>query len=169
MEVILPKYPGLRPAQISVRHLNPRPAAALTATLLDLVAYAARVDRSAVSRDAQQVLRQALAADGEAVADTFRSVVGTFGVTGAYDVACHLAASAVGPTGRRPGWSLDFPGIDDAPYEDRWVARFLSAYANADDDTARALLHAADHDGHLHTCLRTLAGSTAATLRHRFL
>src|SRR5690606_38196582 len=65
MEVILPKYPGLWPAQISVRHLNPRPAAALTATLLDLVAYAARVDRSAASRDAQQVLRQALAADGE--------------------------------------------------------------------------------------------------------
>ena len=30
------------------------------------------------------------------------------------------------------GAALDFPGIDEAPYDARWVARFVSAYVNAD-------------------------------------
>lgn len=133
---------------------------------LDHLPYAALVDRSAASRDAHEVLRQALAGQGEAVADTFREVVTREGVGGAYDVAWALAATTVGEL--PPGaWSLDFPDIDDAGYETRWVARFLSAYANADAATGTALFQAAEADGHLGDCLLTLAGSAAATLRRR--
>ena len=45
-------------------------------------------------------------------------------------------------------------------YDARWVARFVSAYANADTPTGEALFGAAMADGQLSTCLMTLAGST---------
>jgi hypothetical protein len=89
------------------------------------------------------------------------------GMVGAYDVAWCLAAATVGKDLRRGTWSLDFPGIDAARYDARWVARFLSAYANADASTGAALFRAALADGQLPDCLLTLAGSAAATLRHR--
>lgn len=124
------------------------------------------MDWSAASRDAQEVLRQALVGAGEAVAGTFDQVVHRAGVAGAYDVAWCLAASTVGDVAAG-AWTLDFPDIEDAPYEARWVARFLSAYANGDPDTGTALFRAAEADGHLGECLLTLAGSAAATIRRR--
>lgn len=119
------------------------------------------------SRDATEVLRRALAGEGEAVAGAFDAVVDRDGVAGAYDVAWCLAAATVGPDLAPGAWSLDFPDIENAAYEARWVARFLSAYANADSSTGAALFHAAQADGHLSECLLTLAGSAAATVRRR--
>jgi hypothetical protein len=117
--------------------------------------------------DAETVLRLALHEDREAVAGTFRDVVHRSGVSGAYDVAVCLAAAMVGD-GTPPGdWTLDFPDIDQAEYDARWVARFVSAYINADRPTGEALFGAALADGHLRDCLVTLAGSAVATLRRR--
>lgn len=122
---------------------------------------------AAASRDATEVLGQALAGQGPAVAGAFDAVVHRDGMAGAYDVAWCLAAATVG-TDLAPGaWSLDFPDIEDAAYEARWVARFLSAYANADASTGAALFQAAQVDGHLSECLLALAGSAAATVRRR--
>ncbi|MEW2385854.1 hypothetical protein AB0873_27710 [Micromonospora sp. NPDC047707] len=117
--------------------------------------------------DAAAVLRSALAGDGEAVCGTFDAVVDRSGLAGAYGVAWCLAATMVGqPTGSGT-CALDFPGIDEAGYDTRWVARFVSAYANSDADTGAALFGAAAADGLLPDCLLTLAGSTVATLRSR--
>jgi hypothetical protein len=117
--------------------------------------------------DATAVLRSALAGDGDAVVGTFDAVVDRSGVEGAYGVAWCLAATMVG-TAPPPGTcALDFPGIDQAGYDTRWVARFVSAYANRDADTGEALFGAAMADGLLPDCLLTLAGSTVATLRSR--
>lgn len=127
------------------------------------------MERSEASRDADEVLRHALAGHEDEVAGRFGVLVSREGAAGAYRVAWCLAASAVGrdlPPGR---WILDFPGIEDAGYETRWVARFLSAYANGDLATGSALLQAAEADGLLYRCLETLAGSAAATVRHRRL
>lgn len=113
------------------------------------------------------MLHRALAGEGDAVAGAFDDVVHRAGVAGAYDVAWCLAATTLG-TNLRPGhWTLEFPDIDQAGYETRWVARFLSAYANRDPKTGNALFHAAIVDGHLSECLLTLAGSAAATIRRR--
>ncbi len=117
--------------------------------------------------DAETVLRLALHEDREAVAGTFREVVNRSGVSGAYDVAVCLAAAMVGDGARHGGWTLDFPDIDQAAYDARWVARFVSAYVNADRPTGEALFGAALADGHLRECLMTLAGSAVATLRRR--
>jgi hypothetical protein len=117
--------------------------------------------------DAETVLRLALHEDREAVAGTFRNVVDRSGVSGAYDVAVCLAAAMVGDGARRGGWTLEFPGIDQADYDARWVARFVSAYVNADRPTGEALFGAALADGYLRECLVTLAGSAVATLRRR--
>jgi hypothetical protein len=117
--------------------------------------------------DAALILDRALTGDTDGVAGTFDAVVSRSGVVGAYDVALCLAATMVGddvPTG---GWSLDFPGIDEAGYDKRWVARFVAAYANADAPTNEALFGAALEDGQLPECLLTLAGSAVATLRRR--
>ena len=117
--------------------------------------------------DAAQVLQLALSGDSDAVVGAFDAVVDRAGVVGAYDVAWCLAATMVGddvPIGR---WTLDFPGIDEAGYDTRWVARFVSAYANSDIDTGEALFGAAIADGQLPECLLTLAGSAVATLRRR--
>jgi len=117
--------------------------------------------------DAAQVLRLALDGDSDAVVGAFDAVVDRSGVVGAYDVAWCLAATMVGegvPAGR---WTLDFPDIDQAGYDTRWVARFVSAYVNSDASTGEALFGAAIADGQLPECLLTLAGSAVATLRRR--
>lgn len=117
--------------------------------------------------DAAAVLRCALAGDCDAVVGTFDAVVDRSGVVGAYEVAWCLAATMVGDGVPSGTWTLDFPGIDEAGYDARWVARFVSAYANSDVDTGEALFGAAMADGQLPDCLLTLAGSAVATLRRR--
>ncbi|MBO4205345.1 hypothetical protein V6U90_05210 [Micromonospora sp. CPCC 206060] len=117
--------------------------------------------------DATAVLHSALSGDSEAVVGTFDAVVDRSGVVGAYDVAWCLAATMVPDDVPRGAWTLDFPGIDQAAYDTRWVARFVSAYANRDADTGEALFGAAIADGRLPDCLLTLAGSVVATLRSR--
>ena len=117
--------------------------------------------------DVALVLRSALAGDSDGVVDTFDAVVDRKGVGGAYDMAWELAAATVGGRLARGPWRLDFPGIEDAAYDTRWVARFLSAYANADASTGAALFGAAIADGKLPQCLLTLVGSAVATLRRR--
>lgn len=117
--------------------------------------------------DAALVLTSALTGDSDAVAGTFDAVVDRAGVAGAYDVAWCLAATMVGEGVPVGAWTLDFPGIDEAGYDARWVARFVSAYVNQDASTGAALFGAAIADGQLPDCLLTLAGSTIATLRHR--
>jgi hypothetical protein len=117
--------------------------------------------------DAETVLRLALHDDTEAVAGTFREVGDRSGLSGVYDVAVCLAAAMVGDAAPRSGWTLDFPDIDQAAYDARWVARFVSAYVNADRPTGEALFGAALAHGHLGECLVTLAGSAVATLRRR--
>jgi hypothetical protein len=118
-------------------------------------------------RDAETVLRQALSDDPDAVVDTFDAVVDRSGVRGAYRVAVCLAATMVGDDVSHGPWTLDYPDIDQATYDRRWVARFVSAYVNADPSTGAALFGAALADGQLPDCLLTLAGSTVATLRRR--
>ncbi|TDB72681.1 hypothetical protein [Micromonospora sp. KC723] len=117
--------------------------------------------------DAAAVLRSALTGDGDAVVGTFDAVVDRSGLAGAYGVAWCLAATMVGDPPPPGACALDFPGIEDAGYDARWVARFVSAYANHDVDTGEALFGAAVADGLLPDCLLTLAGSTVATLRSR--
>ncbi|MFC0004360.1 hypothetical protein [Micromonospora siamensis] len=117
--------------------------------------------------DAAAVLRSALDGDGDGVVGTFDAVVDRSGLAGAYGVAWCLAATMVGDAPATTGAALDFPGIDQAGYDTRWVARFVSAYANHDADTGEALFGAAVADGLLPDCLLTLAGSTVATLRSR--
>jgi hypothetical protein len=117
--------------------------------------------------DVASVLRSALAGDGDGVLDTFDAVRARKGVGAAYDVAWRLAGRMVGDNRPRGPWRLDFPGIEDAEYDARWVARFVSAYANEDASTGVALFGAAIADGKLPQCLMTLAGSVVATLRRR--
>jgi len=121
----------------------------------------------AASQDAAEVLGRALAGEDDAVAGAFDAVVSSKGMAGAYEVAWCLAATTVGSGLPEGAWTLDFPDIEQAAYEARWVARFLSAYANADTSTGTALFRAAEADGQLAQCLLTLAGSAAATLRRR--
>ncbi len=120
-----------------------------------------------IYQDAAAVLDHALRGDREAVTHAVDAVVHRGGVRGAYDLACCLAAAMVGEDAPDGFAVLDFPEIDLAPYEARWVARFVSAYANADVPTGRALFGVAMADGYLSECLMTLAGSTVATLRRR--
>jgi hypothetical protein len=117
--------------------------------------------------DASRVLQLALDDDVDAVSGTFASVVSRAGVSGAYDVAVCLAATLVGDEVRAGHWTLEYPGIDAADYDTRWVARFVSAYVNADRPTGEALFGAAMADGQLSACLLALTGSTVATLRRR--
>jgi hypothetical protein len=117
--------------------------------------------------DVAEVLRSALAGDSDAVVGTFDAVVDRSGVAGAYDVAWCIAATMVGVDAPRGRWTLEFPGIEEANYDARWVARFVSAYANSDFSTGKALFGAALADGQLPDCLLTLAGSAVATLRRR--
>lgn len=117
--------------------------------------------------DAARILDCALTGDGDAVVGTFDAVVDRAGVVGAYHAAWCLAATMVGDDVPRGSWTLDFPGIDEAAYDARWVARFVSAYANSDSSTGEALFGAALADGQLPECLLTLAGSAVATLRRR--
>jgi hypothetical protein len=117
--------------------------------------------------DAEQMIDFAIQGDRNSAVETLDAVVDRGGVRGAYDLACCLAATMVGEV-PRPGFAaLDFPDIDEAGYDARWVARFVSAYANADAPTGEALFGAAMADGQLSACLISLAGSTGATLRRR--
>ncbi|MER7008922.1 hypothetical protein ABT297_38575 [Dactylosporangium sp. NPDC000555] len=118
-------------------------------------------------QDAAQVLEWALAGDEDAVTHTFDSVVDRRGMSAAYDVAWRLAGEMVGDNLVHGPWRLDFPDIDDANYDMRWVARFVSAYVNEDVPSATALFTVALVDGKLPECLRTLAGSAVATLKRR--
>jgi len=120
-----------------------------------------------VYQDAAAVIDSALRGDREAVVGAFDAAVHRNGVKGAYDLAWCLAATLLGPDPPDGFAALDFPGIDDAGYDARWVARFVSACANADAPTGQALFGAAMADGQLNACLLTLAGSTVATLRRR--
>ncbi|MEV4410593.1 hypothetical protein [Catellatospora sp. NPDC049609] len=125
------------------------------------------VDPDHSFEDAALVLDQALAGDGSAVAGTLDKVVKRDGRTGAYNVAWCLAGELAGDGVRAGAWALDFPGIEEAAYDARWVARFVSAYVNHDEPTGEALIGAALADGQLPQCLLTLAGSTVATKRRR--
>lgn len=120
-----------------------------------------------VYRDAAAVLDSALRGDRDAIVGTFDAAVDRHGVRGAYHVACALAATLVGEPTAAGFAALDFPHIEQARYDARWVARFVSAYANADTPTGEALFSVAMADGLLSECLVTLAGSTLATLRRR--
>ncbi|GAA2513091.1 hypothetical protein GCM10010201_05740 [Pilimelia columellifera subsp. columellifera] len=120
--------------------------------------------------DATQIL--AYAADGDhpaVVLQEVRSVIERSGLGAVYDVVLCLADTVLsdrtlaGPPAA--GCALSFPGIDAAPYDLRWTARFLSAYACADADTHAALFGAAADDGRLVECVAALAASTVATLR----
>jgi hypothetical protein len=117
--------------------------------------------------DAAAVLDSALRGDAAGVTGAFDAAVDKRGVRGAYDLARCLAATLVGTNAPRRFATLDFPDIEQAGYDTRWVARFVSACANADEPTGEALFGAALADGRLSECLLTLAGSTVATLRHR--
>lgn len=117
--------------------------------------------------DAAAVLSSALDGDQDAVVGAFDAVVDRAGLSGAYGVAWCLAATMVGDAPPDSGAALEFPGIEQAEYDTRWVARFVSAYANRDVPTGEALFGAAVADGLLPDCLLTLAGSTIATLRSR--
>jgi hypothetical protein len=122
-----------------------------------------------VYQDAQAILDSALRGDRDGVVDRFEAALNRGGVRSAYDVACCLAATMVGEQAPAGFAALEFPDIERARYDARWVARFVSAYANADASTGRALFGAAMADGLLAECLTTLAGSTIATLRQRSL
>ncbi|MEV0267191.1 MAG: hypothetical protein HOV71_19525 [Hamadaea sp.] len=124
-------------------------------------------DPHRVFEDAALLLDQALAGDRAAAVETVGTVVGDQGISGALGVAWCLAGTITGDGNPSGLWSLEFPEIDEAQYDARWVARFISAYLNEDEPTAQALVGAAQEDGRLEDCLLTLAGSTVATLHHR--
>jgi hypothetical protein len=132
-------------------------------------ADAARDVPPEVYQDAAAILDSALRGDREGVAGTFDAAVGRGGLQTAYAVAWCLAATMVGDEAPAGFATLDFPDIERARYDTRWVARFVSAYVNADTPTGEALFGAAMADGQLSECLMTLAGSTVATLRRRGL
>lgn len=124
---------------------------------------------SEVYDDAAAIIDSALRGDRAGVVGTFDAAVDRGGVKSAYDVAWCLAATLIGEQAPGGFASLDFPDIEQARYDARWVARFVSAYANADTPTGEALFGAAMADGQLSECLMTLAGSTVATLKRREL
>ena len=117
--------------------------------------------------DAAMILGLALGGDHGAVADGFADVVNRVGLQHAYHVAVCLVATMVGDEVQGGGAALEFPGIDEATYDTRWVARFVSAYVNADSPTGEALFGAAVADGQLGVCMATLTGSTLENLRRR--
>lgn len=117
--------------------------------------------------DAAAIIDSAIRGDRAGVVGTFDQAVDRGGLKSAYEVAWCLAATLVGDDVPEGFASLDFPDIEAARYDARWVARFVSAYANADTPTGEALFGAAMADGQLSECLMTLAGSTVATLKRR--
>ena len=119
--------------------------------------------------DAAALLGLAIAGDADRVAQGVACVMSRSGMSGAYKMAVCLAATMIGDAAgyALTGAALDFPEIDRAPYDKRWVARFVSAYVNADEPTGQALFDAAVADGQLPACMTTLTGSTLATLESR--
>jgi hypothetical protein len=124
-------------------------------------------ERDEVQADAAQVLRSAFAGDGAGVVGAFESTVDRGGVDAACALAWGLAAAMVGDRLAAGPWRLEFPEIEHAAYDARWVARFISAYVNADEPTANALFRAAQVDGKLEACVLMLAGSAVATMKRR--
>jgi hypothetical protein len=139
------------------------------AVTLDLLTYGngVTVSEGDAYDDAAMILSLALGGDPTAVADGFTDVVARSGLAGGYEVALCLTATLIGDGLHPGGAALDYPGIDDASYDKRWVARFISAYVNADRATGEALFGAADADGQLAACIAMLSGSTLETLRRR--
>lgn len=122
----------------------------------------------AVLCDTTQIL--AYAADGHrptAVAQAVTAVIKRSSPERAYDVALAMVGTMLADQRQRQ-CSLDYPGIEQAPYDLRWTAQFVSTYANADAAMTVALFDAAAADGQLVNCLSTLAASTAATIRRRY-
>ena len=117
--------------------------------------------------DAALILGLAVSGDHEIVSDVLDDLIIWKGVSGTFEVAVCLAATMIGDAARPGGAALDYPGIDAASYDTRWVARFVSAYVNADRPMGEALFGAAVADGQLPACMATLTGSTIATLRSR--
>ncbi|HEV7899063.1 MAG TPA: hypothetical protein VGP31_14605, partial [Planosporangium sp.] len=72
--------------------------------------------------DVALVLRSALAGDGDGVVGAFDKAATRSGVAGAYEVAWSLAGATVGDGIAVGSWRLEFPGIDEATYDKRWVA-----------------------------------------------
>jgi hypothetical protein len=120
-----------------------------------------------IYQDAAVVLELALSGDRDGVTGAVDAVVHRGGVRGAYDLACSLAAVLVGDAPAAGFATLEFPSIEKARYDARWVARFVTAYVNADTPTGEALFSTAMADGYLSECLMTLAGTTVETLRRR--
>jgi len=120
-----------------------------------------------VTADAAEVLRSAFAGDGAGVVGAFEITAESGGVDAACALAWRLAAATVGDRLAAGPWRLEFPDIEHAAYDARWVARFISAYVNADRSTAAALFRAAQLDGKLEACLLMLAGSAVATMKRR--
>lgn len=117
--------------------------------------------------DTALLLHSAVVGDAAAIVDRFAEVWEREDLCRAYRVAVCLVATMMGDDLPGGGAALDFPDIDQATYDARWVARFVSAYANADTPTGEALFGAAVADGQLPACMMTLTGSTLATLQHR--
>ncbi len=116
------------------------------------------------------VLAFGAAGDLDGAMRAIDEIISGYGPWGAYGVAqClveEMVAGLPAPAGADERfWTLDFPGIDDASYDLRWAARFISAYVNADDTTGKALYAAAIADGQVRECIGTLVGSTVATTR----
>lgn len=124
-------------------------------------------DPHEVQADAAEVLRSAFAGDGAGVVGAFQTTCHRGGVDAACELAWRLAGAVVGDRLMAGPWRLEFPDIEQAAYDARWVARFLSAYVNADQPTAAALFRAAQVDGKLEACLLMLAGSAVATMKRR--
>jgi hypothetical protein len=120
-----------------------------------------------VYEDAAAVLDSALRGDRDAVVGAFDAAAHRGSPRGAYELAWCLAGTLIGDAQPAGFVALDFPDIEQAGYDARWVARFVSAYANGDPPTAKALFDAAIADEQLSECLLMLAGSTVATLRRR--
>ena len=93
-----------------------------------------------VYQDAAAVIDSALRGDRDGVVGAFDAAVDRGGVRGAYEVAWCLAATLVGDEPPEGFATLDFPDIEQARYDARWVARFVSAYANADTPDRRGTL-----------------------------
>ncbi|MBG6139467.1 hypothetical protein [Longispora fulva] len=114
------------------------------------------------------VLAAGVVGDLDGAMRSVDEIVAEHGAWAVYDLAGAIVTEMLGDF-RQPEdaefWTLDFPGIESAGYDLRWVARFISAHANGEEDTARALYRAAVNDEEIRPCLGALVTSAIATLR----
>jgi hypothetical protein len=113
------------------------------------------------------VLAAGVAGDLAGAMRSVDEIVAEHGAWGAYDLAGAMVAELVSelrPADEDMFWTLDFPGIESASYDVRWVARFISSYVNGEEDMSRALYEAAIAEGEFQSCLGTLVSSTLAVL-----